>query len=67
MIKKMGVVADFDRGISPYIKKNKKAYDLIKCQNSLGNEFLFVTEIHPAIAEEILGENQKNIIIKILK
>ena len=28
------------------------------------DEFLFVTEIHPAIAEEILGENQKNIIIK---
>ena len=45
MIKKMGVVADFDRGISPYIKKNKKAYDLIKCQNSLGNEFLFVTDL----------------------
>ena len=28
------------------------------------DEFLFVTEIHPAIAEEILSENQKNIIIK---
>ena len=45
MIKKMGIVAEFDRGISPYIKKNNKAYDLIKCKNSLGNEFLFVSDL----------------------
>lgn len=29
-----------------------------------GDEFLFVTEIHPIIAEEILKENKKNVIIK---
>ena len=28
------------------------------------DEFLFVTEIHPAIAEEVLQENEKNVIIK---
>ena len=28
------------------------------------DEFLFITEIHPAIAEEILQENGKNVIIK---
>ena len=28
------------------------------------DEFLFITEIHPAIAEEILQENEKNVIIK---
>ena len=30
------------------------------------DEFLFITEIHPAIAEEILSENQKNIILFLL-
>ena len=38
-------------------EKDKEARDI-------SDEFLFVTEIHPAIAEEILGENQKNIIRK---
>ena len=28
------------------------------------DEFLFVTEIHPAIAEEVLQESEKNVIIK---
>ena len=28
------------------------------------DEFLFITEIHPAIAEEVLQENEKNVIIK---
>ncbi|WP_339004016.1 peptidyl-prolyl cis-trans isomerase [Fusobacterium polymorphum] len=30
----------------------------------VSDEFLFITEIHPAIAEEILNENEKNVIIK---
>ncbi|WP_147369276.1 peptidyl-prolyl cis-trans isomerase [Fusobacterium polymorphum] len=30
----------------------------------VSDEFLFITEIHPAIAEEILNENKKNVIIK---
>ena len=31
---------------------------------SVTDEFLFVTEIHPALAEEILKEEEKNVIIK---
>lgn len=38
-------------------EKDKEARDI-------SDEFLFVTEIHPAIAEEILQENGKNVIIK---
>ena len=30
----------------------------------VSDEFLFITEIHPAIAEEILNESEKNVIIK---
>ena len=38
-------------------EKDKEARDI-------SDEFLFVTEIHPAIAEEVLQENEKNVIIK---
>ena len=38
-------------------EKDKEAMDI-------SDEFLFVTEIHPAIAEEVLQENEKNVIIK---
>ena len=38
-------------------EKDKEARDIL-------DEFLFVTEIHPAIAEEVLQENEKNVIIK---
>ena len=38
-------------------EKDKEARDI-------SDEFLFVTEIHPAIAEEVLQESEKNVIIK---
>lgn len=38
-------------------EKDKEARDI-------SDEFLFVTEIHPAIAEEVLQENEKNVTIK---
>ena len=41
-------------------KNDEKGQDV---KNST-DEFLFITEIHPAIAQEILNENEKNIIIK---
>ena len=43
-----------------------KEVNLEKGQEAKGvtDEFLFITEIHPAIAEEILQENGKNVIIK---
>ena len=41
-------------------KNDEKGQD---AKNST-DEFLFITEIHPAIAEEILNENEKNVIIK---
>ena len=41
-------------------KNDEKGQD---AKNST-DEFLFITEIHPAIAQEILNENEKNVIIK---
>ena len=51
---------------------NLKNFDELKEKNDekdkeardISDEFLFVTEIHPAIAEEVLQENEKNVIIK---
>ena len=41
-------------------KNDEKAEDAKK----VTDDFLFVTEIHPALAEEILQESEKNVIIK---
>lgn len=41
-------------------KNDEKGQDA----KAVTNDFLFITEIHPVIAEEILSENEKNVIIK---
>ena len=50
-------IENFNEFKEKYDEKGKEVKDTT-------DEFLFVTEIHPAIAEEILQENGKNVIIK---
>ena len=50
-------IENFNEFKEKYDEKGKEVKDTI-------DEFLFVTEIHPAIAEEVLQENEKNVIIK---
>ena len=39
------VITDSELGISPYIKKKNKPYNLVKTINSLGEEFAFVCDL----------------------
>ena len=50
-------IENFNEFKEKYDEKGKEVKDTT-------DEFLFVTEIHPAIAEEVLQENEKNVIIK---
>ena len=50
-------VKNFSEFKEKYDEKGKEVKEIT-------DEFLFVTEIHPAIAEELLQENEKNVIIK---
>ena len=65
-------VKDLEKAEEILKEVNLKNFNELKEKNDekgeeakgVADEFLFITDIHPAIAEEILQENEKNVIIK---